>query len=529
MAPLLHKPTPTRVRLEPFDDRALVRADANAKRVRDVHEEEMRAQKNAATYCENVAKSSTSFAQFKAAPNLTCLTPAQVPRGGVAMYYASEPMEADFIDTNLHCGVSLYRVTGGMQEFDHADALQAGLEYHIETSTNCSAPPSLSCMGAGSLQDKPGSVWECCLDRSGAFVGLYHTAIRAPLHPAMQAYVIAVHAGPGQAGEDLYNVAEEMASRKCSWQEFLNSQEYRCAEHLGKRNRNRLAYRFAAALGLSVASMGDFCEGAPVCEADADVRGVEPGLLSPDQFEHISRLPVGGQIDALLEYSLELTTELGHWLSIDPSGDNPENPHVDHRSGDSEATTTQNKIATPFSETVYNSISVSGSTVCVYSGVKSLASIGAGHGVALLLNPAEGIAVQHGRDADPLAECPFGMAVSAGPLQVVPVTTGRLVRTKEVTWCQNALHMASYDGCLQCLAWHGKDNGEPNDKALHGDRSVYRARDTLFHRQVQAISDGEVGTTTTTGQTRLDPVFVVLHPTPVRRFLGGRFPDPEEA
>ena len=478
----------------------------------------------ARAYSEGVLEAhGGAFVQFVAFPNLSCAHRAVSPSGGVAVHKAAERVVPDFLDENMHCGVALYRVVGDVS-FDAAGAAEAILTDETNTRKPTLAHREETAAG---VQDR--LQWDAYLDRPSAFVGLYHTTIRSTGHPPVAVHVVAVHAGAGQVASDLYDEAERCAADGVSWEVFAASPAYHYCESIAKRNRNRLAHQFAARIGVRLQAIRDFCAqgDAPLAEAGAEADASADAVVEHALYGEMAELAAEARFDLLLDLAdangVELTAELNAMLLEDPLGEQAGNPHV------AAPTAAADKpfVATPFSETVYNDVLISGTTACVCLGVKSLASISAGHGVAQLLSPVEGINVLHGKDADSSADSPFGNACRGGALAGAPVTTGRLLATAEVDWDECAVGQAGVRR-QPFLAWDGQSADPPrlNDKALWGERCPYRPRDAAFIEQEHRLGlKDERGVPL--GNTRLDPVFVVCAPTPKRRFRHGEFPKGE--
>jgi hypothetical protein len=487
-------------------------------------------------YCEKVrAAHPSKFARFIAGPNVSCVHRAMPPRGGVALFHAG-PMCPDMLDGNLHCGTALYRVLNPTEA-----PLGAPKEelYDMAAQLSQREGPTLDLSTTNGLEDDPNKHWEATFDRAGSFAGLYRTTLRAPGYPPSQVLIVAVRAGAGRAGEELYDMAETMAAEGRTWANFVEHPRYRFAENLARRNRNRLALEFAQRLGLHLKSLPDFC--AAASEAETELEYDVEAALEGSQVRNLTeagylrmaaavlRTDVDAQLDIAAELGVEVTPDLLDAMDADPECDGAGRAFLDV-SGEAarRGGARRPAVAAPFSETVENSIVLSGSTVAVYSNAVPLFKLGRGHGVAQCLSPVEGINMLHGRDADPQAEAPFGSALQGGPLRFAPTSTGRLQATAQVDWDFMTVANACEDSAPFNLLWDGRGlpgaEGGVNDKVLYGDRSVYRARDGEFVRQEVRLGQvDERGVSL--GSTRLDPVFVLCASTPTRRFFRGVPPE----
>jgi hypothetical protein len=485
-------------------------------------------------YADNVLEAHAgAFVKFVAFPNLSCAHRAIAPSGGIAVHHADERVIPDFLDEHLHCGISLYRVLGGMETFDHDKAVDLNLSDLILTDETNECKPTLEHREETSTGVQDSATWNAYLDRSSAFVGLYHTTIRATRNPAQQVYVVAVHAGGGGASVGLYDLAESSSEAAETWRSFVQRPEFLYAESIAKRNRNRLAHQFATALGLQLQALQDFGaydEPPPDAAAAPDAATDEPaeddGRIEQELYAQLGELGAQGRLDRQQRLAAErgvvICDGLATALLEDPLGEAPDNQFVSNFVDSTLAR--KPLLATPFSETVYNDVLVSGTSACVCARVKTLSTIGTGHGVAQLLSPAEGINMLHGKDADSSSDAPFGNACRVGALAGAPVTTGRLQATAEIDWDAPTSSCATTDA-LPFLAWRGRNAQPPvaNDKVLWGERCVYRPRDANFVAQEHKLGlKDERGVPL--GNTRLDPLFVVCAPTPQRRFLRGVYP-----
>ena len=457
------------------------------------------------------------------------------PRGGVALFHAG-PMCPDMLDSNLHCGTALYRVLNPTEAPVGAPKDEL---YEMARELAEREGPTLELSTNNGLEDDPNKRWEATFDRAGSFVGLYRTTLRAPGHPPQQVLIVAVRAGAGRAGEELYDMAETMSAEGRTWANFVEHPRFRFAENLARRNRNRLALEFAQRLGLHLKALPDFCA-AP--QEHEDLSPLAPSAAPEGQQVRnlteagylrlaatVLRADVDSQLDIAAELGVEITAELLEAMDADPECQAQGRAFLDDAEVSLERRGQRRPlVAAPFSETVENSIVLSGSTVALYSNAVPLFKMGRGHGVAQCLSPVEGINMLHGRDADPQASAPFGSAMQGGPLRFAPTNTGRLLGTAQVDWDFMTVANATDESAPFNLLWHGRGeagaDGGVNDKMLYGDRSVYRARDSEFVRQEVRLGQvDERGVSL--GSTRLDPVFVLCAGTPQRRFFRGVAPE----
>ena len=532
-------------------------------------------------YCERVREGVDGFNRFVGAPNVGFDGGyGAIPTGGVALFRADQPMSVDFLDgaTDFR-GTSVYSVVGGLEDYDgdimDNCTLGGAVENHIlHSDPNYdgyvgSEAPRLRCMekrdasGGGTLRDAEGEKWSAYLDTVDSSVGLYAMSIRPLLAPAEEAYCIVVaNVGAGKVTEEVYDIAETMAMEGRTFGEFIKTPEYRYAERLAQRNRNRLAAQFAALCNLTVRGMGD------LFSAEKRERDNEE-ILAPTVVRGDAALSTAKTRDAVFtasEYAqlaveatelvasscpdlmaLELrevlcrrgvdvkNTDIGNlarYLMVDPTGTIEGNPYVTHTAAAEDDRTASSvvlpQVAEPCSETHNNRITICGRSALVYRDVVPQYAIVDGHGVAMVLSAAEGVAMQHGNDRRPNSVSPFGNAdPDAGWYHMIPTSTGRRCGGEDVPWA--ACASCASVGAPGFLRWPSKRTGRAKSLHPHGlldttvphkltlthDRCVVRPLDVTFANLQHGLSTVSMRSQ---GNTRLDPLGVVLHPQPIREF-----------
>lgn len=517
-------------------------------------------------YVGRVRSRVPGFVNFTCAPNIQCQKGyAGVPRGGVALYRSETPMSVDFFDGQSDfAGTSLYAVVGGMDDYSaeivtncHMGGGLEGTIPHLDRHYKgyCEQGPRLECMdrSAGdTLQDASGQSWTGAMDNPESFVGLYSMAMRPQLGPAEETYVIVVgNVGAGYATEEMYSLAETFAEQGKTFQQFVDSAEYKYVQRLAQRNRNRVAAIFAKACGLQIRTIPDLFS-AEKRQKDEQLlqRGAlqnkrnlakyKEGILKiADYIDVAGTMRSGTQrqivaaIDKLVVWGVTPTPELLHWLTTDPEGLQGENPHVD-RSMDDAGTGATNTcvvpvVGDPFSETINHRIVISGKSALLYRDVTPQYLIGDGQGVAMTLSPAEGLMVLHGNDRRENARAPFGNGdPAAGCFHISPVTSGRLRSVSDISWSEHA--QAASTAAPGFLCWQserqdicknahpeGLLTGKvPHARALTGqNRCIYRSINAQYQANLERLSTAALRMQ---GCTRLDPLAVVMYPQPLRDF-----------
>lgn len=523
-------------------------------------------------YVGRVRSRVPSFKQWVCAPNFECQKGyGGIPRGGVALYHSKGAMSVDFMDGQTDfSGTSVYAVHGGMDDYtpDMMDSccLGGSVTDHIEHydtqyAGSSTVGPRLECMDTSSgetLQDAVSMEWKGILDNPDSFVGLYSMAIRPQLSPAEETYVVVVgNVGAGQATEDMYTMAEAYAEGGRSFEDFVYSPEYKYTERLAQRNRNRVAALFANVCGVHIPTTPDLFS-SEKREVDKvrtqrctktvvrDVDKYKRGCLSHSDYVSIAcQIVEGGQddmvraIDEMREWGTETSTDMLHYMTVDPDGVLPTNPYIDTEKPENEDE--GEKIpeipsqGDPFSETLNNQIIVNGSSVLVYRDVVPQHMIGDGNGVAMVLSPCEGLMIIHGNDRKESARSPFGNGdPMSGCFNMSPASSGRVRGPSDINWADCAqlasteapgflLWQCERQECARgCHPERVTTGTVPHVKALTGvDRSVYRAVNAEFMANCDRLATGALKLQ---GSTRLDPLMVILAPQSLREFPDRKIP-----
>ena len=201
-------------------------------------------------------------------PNHTSADNKAAPEGAVVEFGESTPAYADALTYKLGHGVAISKVQGNLphallasiHDVAPEDAV-AALHSRLLAASPEFAPggadarPRLACHSGKGLVDK--EPWEAEIGDGGSFVGVYETQTpqgRPGTRYSSRSYYLIVKAGPGTAGEDLY---EKLCDRQQNGQattmrELAASDELKYVQALGKRNRCRILAQAADALGASI-------------------------------------------------------------------------------------------------------------------------------------------------------------------------------------------------------------------------------------------------------------------------------------
>jgi hypothetical protein len=529
------------------------------------------------SYCRRVADSVPSFSRAVALPNLSMTTEWNPPTGLVALYEAAGPMSADFLDTTMFTGSSVYTVEMQDGEWfdDNAafDCAEGGpVERHVQhcdpnyTGFVGDSVASLSMIpqdesGAPRhvLNDAADSAWSCHLDGPDSFVGVFTMCIRPPRRPVEEKVVIVVgNVGPGQRlQEEMFDMAEKMTDERKTFGDFTASAQYRYTCKVAERNRNRLAAHFAQLLGVRVRCNPDTFSAekqasTAVAVATArDKRSAQAGSAQVrecefmlEEYQDLASAMAeqgGGNIEgiaSMLEDELlgrdvgvdgvDLLSLAQH-LVIDPLGALQDNPYLTQSAADDPAGERGIPYcAKPISATQNSCIELAGRSAIVYRNAVPQHKIPEGHGVIMTLSRAEGVAVMHGNDCAEKSPYPFGNSdPDASYDHATPTCTGRCAEGGQVDWRECAVAAAA--DAPPFLRWvslrqpaaaalhpEGRlDTVVPHQDCLVAERCVRRERDLPFMQAVKAQSTAKIAAQ---HHTMLDPLVIVMAPQSIRDF-----------